>query len=1203
MRNLKKFLALALAVMMTFSLMVTANAAIDTSAAVTDKDSITEEFKEAVAVLNGLKIITGYETGDNEYEFRPEKPISRQEATALVYRLHSGDADNVKNNLYSTADNIAKFKDVNPNGAQQWSAGYIGYCANQEIIKGVGADRFNPTGNVTGYQMLAMVLRAIGYGQRGEYEGTGWQTRVATTATNLGMLKNIDDTNYAGTLSAPATRELVAEIVFQAALREQVIWNEAFGYVSKNDITGLALKSLGKENFQLDYTAYTTVDEWGRPGYYWFRGSDLKSDLSNVVTTITPKPEKSYTTSIRECDLAHDLGIASSANFDLYVNDNLPITKSYLVVATDTTTKVGGQGRLTEVYRNLRNGKGGVDNRVVMVDTFLAKVTGVSKSVVDAAGHVIVPAKLNLDVYDDTDLGNPSSPRTVTKGANDASNWEYSVGDMILLNAYTDHDGTQDSGTVLTLHTEDDAKANLAAFETEQVELKNSAPLKETNTADQATELNYVEILGVAKSTVAKQTVVYWNQEKHSVGGTDYPDQLNLVLDVAGTTVNSDFTWYFDQYGNIIGIGEAVRSNYGVITSLYSSFSTADGATDGKAVAKAHVKYADGTEADVIIDRFVVASTDKTDTTSVWTGGHNAAGTAMRVEATANSLELLPVYDYSVGSANVMTGGDAAAGYSKPSDVATTGQLYVSPVASINKAAEKVMNGLDDGTGTAEADSAYYGIIEQNLFKFVTSGNGKMTAIEVAGKNDDATATNNNDGMYVGHNNANDDTNASELKKNAGFVSVNSTVIRLNNNTQIILKEGNSINVYNGLNSLPGDVTIAKLTEVDWVDANGDDIADVLYATATVKGNVVHGLFYYNGGVGQWDGVNGKGSLAGYLNGEATTLNFSHEKLFNLVKNSTEDYEGHIFAVEVTNGEVTNLFGKASTTAGASTFGERFASNSALALNSGTTAGLMPNTIKPLSGIELANGITTATYAAADAFKTGTDGGNNYTKDTQVVADDVIGGAGTYDTAKGIVTLGGNEYSLVGTSKILGHDLSYLNLAGRECEVTIVFENNSVHSIVEIYVSTPDNTTPVGPGNTVTFGPDIVKVPSAVAGDGAGSVGAWLKNVAGNGGVYYADAKVNAGDQAGVGNLLYFPFIADSQSFATLTIRDASGNMRFSETSTVALGVGPHIFRFDFLSAPGAWYGPTRLSAGTYSYSITVGNSTVSNGTFTLIAQ
>ena len=258
-----------------------------------------------------------------------------------------------------------------------------------------------------------------------------------------------------------------------------------------------------------------------------------------------------------------------------------------------------------------------------------------------------------------------------------------------------------------------------------------------------------------------------------------------------------------------------------------------------------------------------------------------------------------------------------------------------------------------------------------------------------------------------------------------------------------------------------------------------------------------------------------------------------------------------------------------------------------------------------LGSLDLTKGITTKNYAVGDAdvFKTGTDGGNNYTKDTKVVANSVTGGAGTYNAAKGIVTLGGTEYSLVGTSKILGHDLSYLNLAGRECEVTIVFENNSVNSIVEIYVSTPDNTTPVGPGNTVTFGPNIVKVPSTTAGTGVGSVGAWLNNVAGSGGVYYADAKVEPTDNAGVGNLLYFPFIADSQSFATLTIRDASGNMRFSETSAAAVTVGPHIFRFDFLNAPGAWYGPTKLSAGTYSYSITVGNSTVSNGTFTLIAQ
>ena len=452
MRNLKKFLALALAVMMTLSLMVTANAAIDTSAAVTDKDSITEEFKEAVAVLNGLKIITGYE----DSTFRPDKSISRQEATALVYRLHSGDADNVKNNLYSTADNIAKFKDVNPNGAQQWSAGYIGYCANQEIIKGVGADRFNPTGNVTGYQMLAMVLRAIGYGQRGEYEGSGWQTRVATTATQLGMLKNIDDTNYAGTLSAPATRELVAEIVFQAALQGTVTYTPAFGYQEYGDA------SLGVQKFQLNCGNYTVIDKWGRPGYYWFQGSTVKSDLSNVVATIKALPVKTYDTTVRECDVAHDLGIATNATYSLYVNDKKAITDNYLIEATDTVTRVGGQGRITEFYGNLTNEHNGStwSKSVVMIDTYLATVTKVTERVVDPAGHVIVPAYLYLDVHDgqavgaadktdkyestakDT-IGFPNGD-TVTRNtsehvaSNKDANWEYAVGDKVLVQGYTD---------------------------------------------------------------------------------------------------------------------------------------------------------------------------------------------------------------------------------------------------------------------------------------------------------------------------------------------------------------------------------------------------------------------------------------------------------------------------------------------------------------------------------------------------------------------------------------------------------------------------------------------------------------------------------------------------------------------------------------------------------------------------------------------
>jgi hypothetical protein len=1203
MRNLKKFLALALAVMMTFSLMVTANA-ITTDADVTDRDSITDEFKEAVAVLNGLKIITGYE----DDTFRPDKNISRQEATALVYRLHSGDADNVKNNLYSTADNIAKFKDVNPNGAQQWSAGYIGYCANQEIIKGVSADRFNPTGNVTGYQMLAMVLRAIGYGQRGEYEGTGWQTRVATTATQLGMLKNIDDTNYAGTLSAPATRELVAEIVFQAALQKQVIWTEAFGYVSKNQITGVELLSLGEQKFDLDYTAYTTVDEWGRPGYYWFQDkkNDGKAVTSgsgkNVVATITPTPEKTYTTTTRECDLAHDLDISKSATFELYVNDEEPITQNYLVVATDTATKVGGQGRLTEVYRNLRNDKGSVADRVIMVDTFLAKVTGVTTAVKDAAGHLITPAKLTLDVYDQSQNGtknpNPSSPRVIFK--DDGTNWEYSMGDMILLNAWTDHDGDQTHAagskpqaiTSVNLHT--NANAEKAAFEPEQVELVGSAPLKETNANyEQETEINYAEILGVAKSTVAKQSVVYWNSEKHDVGGTEHPDQLDLFLNVAGTTTNTDFTWYFDQYDNVIGIGEAVKSNYGVITSIYSSFSTADGATDGKAVAKAHVKYADGTEGDIVIDRFIVNGT------GTLNQGHVQPDTKMT--AASGSTELIPVYDYSVTATNAMIAVEHPGSYTKPANVADDGQLLVAPVASINKNVEGAQNTVT--TPAPSSYSTFFGIIEQNLFKFIASGDGSVTALEVAGRtldNGETAAANGNDDMYVNHYNVLVDVKVSDgqgntvaadatLKKNVGVVTLddangsrtNPVTLRLNNSTQIMLKEGNNVNTYNGLSALGGDVDFTKATEVDWVDYNNDGIVDVLYATATVKGNVSYGLFYYNGGAAQWNGVDKKGTLAGYLNGEAATLTFDDQDEFNAVLNSVATYGGHLFAVQITNGEVTNLM-----------VANNSNSNDERIIK---TVGVANAVAFPVADTVNLSATAKLTWTTGDpSFPNTPADGNPYTATSKALwfQDDNAAAATTaiYDAAAGIVRLNTDEFILTEASKKIGSDLSYLNLGNRTNDITIIYDVVSGKNIItEIYVTTQPDNTP-GTSGAGTPGAGTTQVPAAY--DNATKLGNYLRNF--TSGVFTSsDAKLAS--SANNTELLYFPFSVTGTATCTLVITDASGVEVYRE-SEGGVAAGNKIFYMDLTGThcKGVWSnGYTMLTPGTYNYEVLVNGVSV----------
>ena len=96
MRNLKKFLALALAMVMAFSLMVTANAA-HAGTQYNDEDTVTPAFSEAVEVLTGMGVFQG-----DSGSFRPASNITRAEVAAIIYRLATGDTGTDKMDLYTT---------------------------------------------------------------------------------------------------------------------------------------------------------------------------------------------------------------------------------------------------------------------------------------------------------------------------------------------------------------------------------------------------------------------------------------------------------------------------------------------------------------------------------------------------------------------------------------------------------------------------------------------------------------------------------------------------------------------------------------------------------------------------------------------------------------------------------------------------------------------------------------------------------------------------------------------------------------------------------------------------------------------------------------------------------------------------------------------------------------------------------------------
>lgn len=253
MRNLKKVLSLVLCLAMMLSIMV-----VGAGAAFTDQDQFDADYTEAAEVLTGLGVLQGYPDGS----FLPKGNITRAQVAAVIYRVVTGDVSDKQTSIYADYN---KFSDVQ---AADWHAGYVNFCGNAELIKGFGDGTFGPNKNVTGYQALAMILRAVGYDQNGEFTGPGWEIRTASIAEDMGILKNVQKE----TLGAPATRELVAELIFQAIIVPTVKYTPALGYQTT---TGKVTNpTLGEKEFDLSKVEGVIVAN---------EAANLGSDTANAL--------------------------------------------------------------------------------------------------------------------------------------------------------------------------------------------------------------------------------------------------------------------------------------------------------------------------------------------------------------------------------------------------------------------------------------------------------------------------------------------------------------------------------------------------------------------------------------------------------------------------------------------------------------------------------------------------------------------------------------------------------------------------------------------------------------------------------------------------------------------------------------------------------------------------------------------------------
>ena len=145
MRNFKRFLTLALAVVMVASMF-----AFGTSAAqFTDVDENNAYLAKSVNLLNYI----GVAKGTSETTFGIDELVTREQMAAFIYRLMK------KGNSVEGGANASRFTDLE----DPTFFFMISWADTQGIIKGTSATTFEPKGSITLQDAYTMIVRALGY--------------------------------------------------------------------------------------------------------------------------------------------------------------------------------------------------------------------------------------------------------------------------------------------------------------------------------------------------------------------------------------------------------------------------------------------------------------------------------------------------------------------------------------------------------------------------------------------------------------------------------------------------------------------------------------------------------------------------------------------------------------------------------------------------------------------------------------------------------------------------------------------------------------------------------------------------------------------------------------------------------------------------------------------------------------------------------
>ena len=374
---MKKFLSLALALVMTMSLVTISAGAKD----FTDNSKIT--YADAVDVMSTIKVVDGYAEGD----FRPANTLTRGAAAKIICNMILGPTT-----AGALPTSVAPFKDV-PAGST--FAGYIAYCSQQKIINGYGDGTFRPAGTLNGYAFMKMLLGALGYdGSIEGFTGGNWSVNVAKLAVGIGLDAGLTD-GFNG--SKAVTREEACLYAFNTLQADMVEYSDRGSSITVGGVEivttpskATAVTSSAKsatiydEKTEDKADVYTVqfgeryfkdlekkdgkYDKFGRPAVQWTYDDD-------EICVVADEATVSYTKSVKQKDLYKDADLKSGNDF--YVWTDGEAADKTVEIEKNSSTEIGGKGILVEVFYDDSEDAREDDQRIVIINTYVSEVSDV----------------------------------------------------------------------------------------------------------------------------------------------------------------------------------------------------------------------------------------------------------------------------------------------------------------------------------------------------------------------------------------------------------------------------------------------------------------------------------------------------------------------------------------------------------------------------------------------------------------------------------------------------------------------------------------------------------------------------------------------------------------------------------------------------------------------------------------------------------